>query len=86
MVRKSVLKKAKDYYPKPKEKPKEYLIMYHSPNRWTAREGVYWEAHGFKFEEGVVYRVSELVYEWSKGQRGFFQVKEIKTDKVVDFK
>ena len=86
MARKSYIKKMKEAYPKPKEKPKDYYIMYHTPNRWSAREGIEWEAHGFRFKEGVVYKVSKLVYDWSKGQRGFFQVIDVKSDKLVDFK
>lgn len=83
MARKSDI--AKDYYPKPIEKPQKRLIMYHMPNRWSSQDRV-WDVHGFKFKEGVVYSVSELVYEWSKRQKGFFEVRDIETDKVVDFK
>jgi len=77
----------KKAYPEPKEKPKDYYIMYHRPWTWFSREGLEWDSHhGFKFEEGVVHRVSELVCEWSKRQKGFFEVKRVDDGKLVKFK
>jgi len=80
------LSKAKEYYAPPKEKPKEHYIMYHTPNKWYAKNDIVFEAHGFRFREGIVYKVDDLVFEWSKRQRGFFEVLGIEIDKTVGFK
>ena len=62
----------------------ELLIMYHRPNVAATDKRVTFEAHGFKFQEGVVYEVSELVHEWAKRQKGFFLIESI-SKKFVDF-
>ena len=77
----------KKYYPEPISlQGKKRMIMYHPVNRFSSRKGVGWDAHGFRFDEGIVYSVSELVYEWAKRQTGFFEVRNVETDKIVDFK
>ena len=55
-----------------------------SPKEWILFEGVnplkekeIWEAHGLRFEKGLVYKVSPEVFEYIKVMKGFKPVRGI---------
>lgn len=73
---------AMKYYGEPKKKEtEEKYVLYHRPWTWFAT-GAPFEAHGFEFEEGIVYPADDLVYEWSKRRKGFFQIKGVSKKKA----
>ena len=75
----------KEFYAEPKPIMKKKLIVWHQPNRFTSREGVFWDTHGFKFDEGVVYEVNDEVYDFVKWQRGFYEIVDVRTQTPVKF-
>ena len=51
----------------------------------SPRAGEIWDRHGLRFEKGVIYQVSDEVYEYLKPQKFFVLVDKIST-RVIDFK
>jgi len=72
---------------KPTGKPDEIyegnFIVYRGSN--PIREEEQFMAHGLTFHKGVVYEVSDKVYEYLKGQKYFIFLKGV-CKKLVDFR
>lgn len=71
----------KDFYAKPTEKEILKLVLYHGPRFSILGQGAR-EIGNFKFEEGIVYPVSDEVFEMVKHQVGFYEIKAINERKV----
>lgn len=71
----------KSFYAEPVKKDLPKLVMFHGP-RFSVWEHGAREIGNFKFEEGIVYPVSDEVYELCKHQVGFYEIKAINERKV----
>ena len=51
----------------------------------SPREGEIYENHGLVFKKGVIYEVSEEVYEFLKAQKRYFIHADQMSDRKIDF-
>jgi hypothetical protein len=81
MEAKSEKKSKKDFYAEPINKEIPKYVMYHGHRFSILGQGAM-EVGSFKFEEGIVYPVSDEVYEMVKHIIGFYEIKAINERKV----